>query len=159
MAFQLLLNMLLSITWMFLNNDWTAAGFIIGFALGLLILIAFRRFFHQPLYVKKMWAIVKLLLIFTKELFVSSFAVAKHVVSPKLNMRPGIFTFRTVLQSDWEVTILACLICLTPGTLTLEISRDSRTLFIHAMDIEDADELAEQIKLSFERAILEVRHA
>ncbi|MFC4597214.1 Na+/H+ antiporter subunit E [Cohnella hongkongensis] len=159
MAFQLLLNALLSITWMFLNNDWTAAGFIVGYAMGLLILIAFRRFFHQPLYVKKLWAIAKLLLLFMKELFVSGYAVAKHVVSPRLNMRPGIFTFRTELQSDWEVTILACLICLTPGTLTLEVSRDSRTLFIHAMDIEDAEELAEQIKHSFERAILEVRHA
>lgn len=159
MAFQIVLNLLLSITWMFLNNDWTMDGWIIGYLLGMLILLAFRRFFARPLYIRKLWAVIRLMLLFVKELLLSSFAVARHTVSPRLSFRPGIFTYRTELQSDWEITILACLICLTPGTLTLEVSPDQRELFIHAMHIEDAQELSQQIRTSFERAIVEVREA
>lgn len=159
MAFQIVLNLMLSVLWMFLNNDWSMAGWLIGYLLGMLILLAFRRFFARPLYTGKLWAVIRLLLLLVKELFLSSFAVAKHTLSPALSFRPGIFSYRTELRSDWEITILACLICLTPGTLTLEVSPDQRELFIHAMDIDDADELRRQIRMSFERAIVEVREA
>ncbi|NIK79269.1 multisubunit Na+/H+ antiporter MnhE subunit [Paenibacillus castaneae] len=105
---------------------------------------------------KKLWAIVKLLILFIKELFISSYAVMLQIVRPRLQIRPGIFALKTELKSDWEITLLSCLICLTPGTLTINVSRDSRTLYIHAMDIEDANELSLQIKGTFERAIMEV---
>lgn len=34
MAFQILLNLMIAFLWMFLNNDWTASGFIVGYVLG-----------------------------------------------------------------------------------------------------------------------------
>ena len=105
---------------------------------------------------KRLWAGVKLLVLFGKELFVSGFAVMLQIVRPRLAVRPGIIAYKTELESDWEVTLLSCLICLTPGTLTLDVSKDGRTLYIHAMDIGDAEELSGQIKSSFERAIMEV---
>ncbi|MNO01114.1 Na(+)/H(+) antiporter subunit E [compost metagenome] len=52
--------------------------------------------------------------------------------------------------------MLSCLICLTPGTLTLDVSGDGKTLYIHAIDIADAEALAAQIRGSFEQAIMEV---
>lgn len=159
MAIQLLLNLMLTFVWMFLQNDWTLGGLIVGFVLGMLIVGAFRRFFSTPFYMRKVWAIIRLVLLFIKELFLSSFTVAWQTVSPKLNFRPGIFAYSTELESDWEVTLLACLISLTPGTLTLEVSQDKRSLYIHAMDIKDVDEHIEQIRNTFETAILEVKRA
>lgn len=105
---------------------------------------------------KRIWAIVKLLVLFLKELFLSSYSVLKHIVRPKRTYRPGIFAYETELKRDWEITLLSCLICLTPGTLTLDVSRDGRILYIHAMDIDDVDEASDQIKRTFEKAILEV---
>jgi multicomponent Na+:H+ antiporter subunit E len=71
-------------------------------------------------------------------------------------MRPGIFALETELKTGWEITVLSCLICLTPGTLTLEVSKDDKMLYIHAMDIADAKKLSDQIKGTFEKAIMEV---
>lgn len=156
MAFQILLNLMIAFLWMFLHNDWSGSRFTIGFLLGIAVLLILRRFWVAPLYLKRIWAIIKLLTLFMRELFISSITVIGHILRPKLTIRPGIFAYQTVLKSDWEVTALACLICLTPGTLTLEVSRDGQTLYIHAMDIEDADLLAEQIRGTFERAIMEV---
>ncbi len=110
-------------------------------------------------YIKKIWPLVKLFFLFVKELFLSSFAVLKHVVAPKLTMKPGIVALPTVLTTRWEVTLLSSLICLTPGTLTLDITPDGKTLYIHAMDIEDAEVLVKQMKDTFEKAILEVSQA
>lgn len=105
---------------------------------------------------KKSWAIIKLLVLFNKELFVSSYTVMLHIIRPRLTLHPGIIAFETELKSNWEITVLSCLICLTPGTLTLDVSHDGRTLYIHAMDLEDAEVLSKHIKGTFERAIMEV---
>lgn len=156
MAFQILLNLMIAFMWMFLHDDWSGPRFTIGFLLGIAILLVLRRFWSGPLYLKRVWAILKLLALFMRELVVSSFTVIGYILRPKLTIRPGIFAYTTSLESDWEITILSCLICLTPGTLTLEVSGDRETLYIHAMDIKEANLLSEQIKGTFEKAILEV---
>ena len=101
-------------------------------------------------------AVIKLLFIFLRELLLSNLAVLKVVLNPKLDIRPGIFALETQLTAEWEVTLLANLITLTPGTLVVDISPDNKTLYIHAMDIEDVDVAAEDIRCSFEKAIMEV---
>ncbi|MNJ38908.1 Na+/H+ antiporter subunit E [Paenibacillus bouchesdurhonensis] len=156
MAIQILLNFLIAVVWMFLNNNWSASGGIVGYVVGLALIGMFSRFWPQGIYMRKVWSILKLLVLFIKELFKSSFVVMGQVISPKLNIRPGIFSYTTELTSDWEVTILANLITLTPGTLTIDVSRDGSTLYIHAMDIDDVDELCSQIRSTFEKAIMEV---
>lgn len=156
MALQLLLNLIIAFVWMFLYNDWSIPRFTIGYLLGILCIGLLSRFWPHDFYLKRLWAVIKLLVLFIKELFISSFAVMLQIIQPKLAIRPGIFALETELKSDWEITILSCLICLTPGTLTLNVSKDGQTLYIHAMDIEDADELSKQIKGTFEKAIMEV---
>ena len=62
----------------------------------------------------------------------------------------------TVLEKDWEVTLLSSLITLTPGTIVVHVSDDQRTLYVHAIDVDDVEEAINSIKQSFEQAILEV---
>ncbi|MBB3113441.1 multicomponent Na+:H+ antiporter subunit E [Paenibacillus phyllosphaerae] len=156
MALQILLNFILAFVWMFLNNEWSVVQFIVGFLVGLICLMLLRRFWTYEFYLYRVWALMKLFLLFNKELLHSSLVVLKQILQPKLAIQPGIFAYETELKSDWEITLLACLICLTPGTLTLDVSDDNRTLYIHAMDIQDADLLSRQIKCTFEKAIMEV---
>lgn len=106
--------------------------------------------------VRKTWAAVKLFALFNKELLLSSVTVLLEVLRPKLRVRPGIFRLETELKTDFELTLLSCLVCLTPGTLTLDVSGDGEALYIHAMNIDEAVDLAAQIKGTFERAIMEV---
>lgn len=156
MAIQLVLNAVLAFVWMLVSNDPTFVGFVVGYVVGLAFLFLLRRFFDQPFYLRKMWAMLKLLLLFLKELVLSNLAVTLQILRPKLGVRPGVFAYRTELASDWEVMLLANLITLTPGTLTLEVSPDQRTLYIHSIDIEDAEAMQAQIRGTFERAIMEV---
>ncbi|MCM3172562.1 Na+/H+ antiporter subunit E [Paenibacillus sp. MER 99-2] len=156
MAFQIILNLIIAFVWMFLNNAWNGVGFITGYLLGLLLIGGMRRFFPQRLYGVRVWAIIKLLILLLKELVRASIEVIRQIIKPKLDIRPGIFTYRTELSSDWEVTLLCLLISLTPGSLPLEISGNQRKLFIHALDIKDEQKLRDDIKNTFEKAIMEV---
>lgn len=84
-----------------------------------------------------------------KEIFLSNFHVAKVVLSPKLNISTSIVTINTKLKSDFNKTILANSITLTPGTLTLDMKEDK--LVIHCLDKETAEGLENN---SFERILL-----
>lgn len=156
MAFQILLNVLLAFVWMFLKVSYDPVSFLVGYFFGLLIIFTFRRFFHSRFYLLRVIAVLNLILIFIKELLLSNIAVLKVILKPKLDIRPGIFALQTDLKEDWEITVLANLITLTPGTLVVDVSHDNKTLYIHAMDLEDAQEAIDSIKTTFEKAIMEV---
>ena len=98
----------------------------------------------------------ELALYFLYELVISSFRVAREVVTVKSYSRPGIIAVPLEVRSDLGITLLANLISLTPGSLSLEVSPDRRTLYVHVMFIDDADVERANIKNNFERRVLEV---
>lgn len=159
MAFQLLLNFFIAFVWMFMSTSLTASTFIIGYLIGLILIIMMKRFFKDRLYIWRLWAAIKLTLLFFKELLLSNISVLRVVLRPKLNIQPMIFALPTDLEHDWEITLLSSLITLTPGTIVLNVSDDQRTLYIHAIDVDDVDEAIDSIKNSFEKAIKEVSRA
>lgn len=156
MSFQIMINLAMALLWMIINEAWSFASFISGFFLGLLVLYFMRGFFRERLYFHRVYAVLVLVLIFFKELILSSFSVARQILSPKLNIRPGIFEMETTLEKEWEVTLLSLLITLTPGTLVVEVAPDNRSLFIHAMDLQSVEAAEKEIRNSFEKAIREV---
>lgn len=156
MAFQILLNFCLAFLWMFLSGRYDASGFIIGYILGILAIIAMRRFFGGRIYLHRVWAVIKLCALFFKELILANIAVLKVVLKPKLDMQPAFFKYETALTQDWELTLLSSLITLTPGTVVVHISDDNKYLYVHAIDAADVEGTIDSIRDSFERAILEV---
>jgi multicomponent Na+:H+ antiporter subunit E len=156
MAFQLILNILIAIIWMFLLETFTFSYFFLGFIIGFVLLFLFRRFIPGTFYYGKVRAIVKLIYIFFRELILSNLEVVKVVYRPIVDIQPGIIAVPTDLRTNWEITLLANLITLTPGTLSISVSNDNQTIYIHAMDIRDKDETIRSIKGTFEDAIMEV---
>lgn len=156
MSFQILLNLFLAFLWMFLSSNYSVSRFIIGYLLGLLTILALRRFFKNRLYIDRIWAIIKLAFLFIKELILANISVLILVLSPKLKLQPAFFKYNTELTQEWEITLLSNLITLTPGTVVVHVSDDSKSLFIHVIDSNDIDETIDSIRNSFEKAILEV---
>ena len=94
-------------------------------------------------------------LFFLKELFVANVRVAYDVITPVWYMKPGVIAMRLEAESDIEITLVANLISLTPGTLSLDVSDDRKVLYIHAMFMADEQELRDSLH-ELERRILRV---
>ena len=71
-------------------------------------------------------------------------------------MKPGIVAIPLDAKTDLEITFLANLITLTPGTLSLDCSEDRKTLYIHSMYIDDLEKFRAEIKNTLEKRLLEV---
>ena len=114
-----------------------------------------RRFFGGQFYLQRAVSLIKLIFLFISETFQSSVMVIKHILSPKINIEPGIFSYKTILKSEWEVTILSLLLTLTPGSVVMEIDEKGTTLYVHAMDIKRYKGDLERSLGKFEMAIME----
>ncbi|HVX72434.1 MAG TPA: Na+/H+ antiporter subunit E [Devosia sp.] len=98
--------------------------------------------------------LLRLIALFVRELILSALRVAWLVLQPKLTLRPGIIAYPLSVTSDRQIALLANMITLTPGTLSIDVSDDRRTLFIHAIDVTDRETLIGQIAAGFETLIL-----
>lgn len=136
------------------DNGFTAFGvfFVFYFLLWLLSALYDREHF------RKVPKILNLTGFFLKELFLANLKVTWDVLTPRHYMQPGVVAYPLVAQSDLEITILANLISLTPGTLSLEVSEDRKILYFHAMYIEKGDFRAviQDIQNGFEKKLLEI---
>ncbi|NLI69146.1 MAG: Na+/H+ antiporter subunit E [Bacilli bacterium] len=160
MAAQFLLNIFIAILWVLLKDEdvVTFQTLLTGFIIGSFIIWLMRRFFGRSFYLQRAISIIKLLLIFLEEMFYSSIVVIKHILSPKLDLKPGIFSYKTPLKKDWEVTVLSILLTLTPGSVVMEVNETGDVIYIHAMDLTRyKDDLKRSLK-RFEKAIMEVSH-
>ena len=158
MHFQILLNVVIALIWAFLQNSYTGVDLFIGYLIGIFILFILRRFLKFDFYMRRVIALFKLILLFSKELILANWDVIKIVLSPKLNIEPGIVAVPTKLKTDWELTLLASLISLTPGTLSMDFSDDNKFIYIHSIHVPDKEAMIRQIHNTFEKAIMEVTH-
>ncbi|MCG8349308.1 MAG: Na+/H+ antiporter subunit E, partial [Chloroflexales bacterium] len=91
------------------------------------------------------------------EIIVANLNVARTVLfTPRAKLRPGIIAVPLDVTSDVEITMLANIITLTPGTLSLDVSDDRKVLYVHAIDVGDPDTFRQSIKGGLERAVREV---
>ena len=152
----LLLNLALSTVWAILMGDVNVENLAFGFALGFVTLAWLRPVPGAERYTQSLPRALVLVLFFLWELLLSSLRVAKDVLSPRPRFRPGIVGIPLDVTTDVEITLLATLITLTPDTLSLDVSNDRKTLYVHSMWVEDPDAFRREIKDGFERRILEL---
>lgn len=153
---RFLWNLLLAVVWAAITANFSADNLALGFVLGFLVLYFARPVIGSTGYVRRLAQAIALGGFVIWELLLSNLRVAYDVIRPRPRLQPGVIAVPLDVRTDAEITLLANLITLTPGSLSLDVSADRRTLYIHAMDIDDPDALRRKIKDGFERRILAV---
>ena len=93
--------------------------------------------------------------LFIWECVKANLEAAYRLVHPDLPIRPGIVKVKTVLRSDTALTFLANTITLKPGTMTVDIDKETGFLYVHWQDVktQDIEKATELIVLRFERIL------
>ena len=156
MALQFLINIGIAVLWMFFSNGYNTEYFAVGFFWGMIVLFIFKKFIKTKLYYVYVYKWLKLIIMFLFELLKADYNVLKLMFKKDLDINPVIFEYPLDVTKSWQITLLANMITLTPGTLTVNVSCDNKKLFIHCLDTNDVLGEIDGIKQSFEKAILEV---
>lgn len=149
-------NIFLAVTWAATTGNFSLYNLFVGFVLGYLILRLAMHVMGDSPYYGKVGQILGFACFFLWQLIKANLRMAYHVVTPHSSLQPAVIGVPLEEMSDIELLILTNMISLTPGTLSLDLSDDKRTLYIHTMDMTDSDDSIRAIKDGFERRLLEV---
>ena len=149
------INLVLAVAWQALAGDFSLTSLAVGFVVGYVIMWLLQPLLGHTRYCRQVLDVAALVLFFLYELVVSSLRVAWHVLTPGQRSTPGIIAVPLEVCSDAEITVLGNLISLTPGSLTIDVSDDKRTLLVHSMFVDDPDDERREIKSGMEKRVLE----
>ncbi|WP_187260817.1 Na+/H+ antiporter subunit E [Pontibacter beigongshangensis] len=143
----------------FQRTDWlsyharSAGGiFMLAFAVLWITTLLYNR-----AYFRKMPKAIFFILYILKEIFVANLRIAYDILKPRYAINPAVLAVPLDAKDDLSITLLACVVALTPGSIALDVRQDRRVLYVHMLYIDDdLDKAKHQIKHGFERRILEL---
>lgn len=98
-------------------------------------------------------ALADLFLFIVEETVASSLRISWDIITPRARRSPGIVEVPIDLKHDKHITLLALLVTLTPGSVSLDVSTDRRSLYVHGMFASDPQRVKRDVKEGFERRI------
>ena len=153
-----LVNLVIAFAWSTFLPLFPFIDFVIGFTAGFAALGLYRRDYWQ-----RGMRLISFALYVLWQILVSNFVLAWTIIQPpaRLDERldPGIIAIPLRVTSGLEITILATVVTLTPGTLSVDLGYNEngeRCLFVHGLRIENVDAFRDSIKEGFERRILQI---
>lgn len=105
---------------------------------------------------RRLLKLLDLLAFLLWQMLLANWQVALDVLTPRHRLRPAVLAIQLDARSDTAITMLANIITLTPGSLSLDVSPDRRILYVHVMYVREIEAEREQIKTRFERRVLAV---
>jgi multicomponent Na+:H+ antiporter subunit E len=151
-----LANLVLSIVWVSLTGLFSLANMAFGFALAYLVLYATSPMMKPTRYFERVFRIGGFALYFAWLVILANLKVARSVLSFRKRLQPGIIAVPLSLEKETLMVLLANLVTLTPGTVSVEISRDRRMLYVHALDASDPEAVRRSITQQLEKKVQEM---
>jgi multicomponent Na+:H+ antiporter subunit E len=150
---MLLGSMLLALAWAALQGEIALTHLVVGYVVGYAILALLGKGGVMPstLAFRTMHAL-GLAAFFAWELLIANFRVAADVLRGN-RLEPAVVAIPLDVTSDGEILLLSMLINITPGSVTIDLSDDRRTLYVHVMHMRSVDETRQEIKGGFERRV------
>lgn len=155
---SLLLLLVLALVWAGITGSFSGLNLLFGGAVGGLAMLVLRSSIKERGTLRKAIKILSLAGLFLFELMMSALRVAVIVLRPDMRsaLEPAIVAVPLTVTTDAEITLLANLITLTPGTLSIDVADDRSVLYVHALSMKSDAALIEGIKSGFEARIREI---
>ena len=150
---MLLGSILLALAWATLQGEITLLNLLVGYVIGYAILALLARGGVMPstLVSRTIYAL-RLAAFFAWALLLANFRVAADVLRGN-RIEPAVVAIPLDVTSDGEILLLSMLINITPGSVTIDLSDDRRTLYVHVMHMTTAEKTRREIKDGFERRV------
>ncbi|KZC98991.1 MULTISPECIES: Na+/H+ antiporter subunit E [unclassified Thalassospira] len=152
-----LLTLALLIVWVFLVNEISAGAVIFGLILAIIIPLITANFWPDRPRVRNAYAICEYGLIVMWDIIVANVIVAGLILFRKTeSLDSKSVVVPLDLTSPEAITTLAGTITMTPGTVTIDLSADAKSLLVHCLHAPDPQSVVDDIKNRYERRLKEI---
>lgn len=152
----LLNNLLLAIIWVMATGTLTEENFIFGFIIGFLILYLITVNKKERKYFTMLPKLLSFIFFMLWEIVKANFHALRDSLYSKSKLSPAIVKYYLKAESDVEITLLANIVSLTPGTLVMDVSDDKKVMYIHVLHLENKKDFIDEVRNKFEKRLLEL---
>ncbi|OGB26656.1 MAG: Na+/H+ antiporter subunit E [Burkholderiales bacterium RIFCSPLOWO2_02_FULL_57_36] len=149
-------SLALWIIWLMFNNTIAPAHVLLGAILGIAIPWITRALWPERPHLSHPLTALRLFFVVMYDIVIANLIVARLILGPVSALRPAFVELPLQLRSPYAISALASIITLTPGTVSVSLSEDRRTLLVHALDVDDRDALIAEIKQRYEMPLKEI---
>ncbi|WP_372839909.1 Na+/H+ antiporter subunit E [Phaeovulum sp.] len=151
------LSLLLTVVWLLLVNQLSLGSLVMALILAWAIPLLTAPYWPERPGVRNLPMIISYLGVVAWDIVVANFVVARIVLfMPNARLHTAWVAVPLRLQQPEAITVLAATITLTPGTVSADLSADSRTLLVHCLHAPDPEEVVRQIQTRYEARLLEI---
>ncbi|WP_430474185.1 Na+/H+ antiporter subunit E [Thalassospira lucentensis] len=152
-----LLTLALLIVWVFLVNEISAGAVVFGLILAVIIPLITASFWPARPKVRNAYAICEYGLVVLWDILVANVIVAGLILFRKTeSLESKCVVVPLDLTSPEAITTLAGTITMTPGTVTIDLSADAKSLLVHCLHAPDPQGVIDDIKDRYERRLKEI---
>ena len=149
-------SLLLAGFWLVLVNRLSVGHAALAMVLGVTLPLITARFALVWPPIRRVGTAIELAALFVYDLLVANLVVAAYVLGLRGPIRPAFVEVPLESASDDVGTLLAGMVTLTPGTVSVDIDRVRRVLLVHALVSEDPARIAGEIKTRYEARLKEI---
>lgn len=142
--------------WAILEPDPGRGYLLLGVVLGIIIPWMTHGFWPGRPRIVRRWAGLRLFALVLFDILAANWHVARLVLGPTKRLRPTFVTVPLNISDPFVASLLGSIVSLTPGTVSIEIDMREKTLFIHALDVDDEAALIASIKSRYETPLKEI---
>ncbi|MGH6623409.1 MAG: Na+/H+ antiporter subunit E [Burkholderiaceae bacterium] len=149
------LSMALWVAWLLLNGLSAAQG-MLGAALAFAIPLFLGRRQMTAWSMSTVATAARLFCTVLIDIVVSAIGLARLILGPQASIRPGFVRVPLALRHSHGIVVLASIITLTPGTLTVDVGAGRDHLLVHVFDLDDPKGVVALIKRRYETPLLRI---
>ena len=141
--------------WLLLNQSLSTGHVVLGAIVALLASHGLAALRPEPVKLVAVRPIFRLAGIVALDIVRSNLAVASIVLFPRERVS-GFVRLPLELRNINGLTVLACIITATPGTIWVQFDHTNGMLLVHVLDLVDEDDWIRLIKNRYEALLLEI---
>lgn len=142
--------------WMVLAPSPSLGNLLLALILGVSIPWITRSFWPDRPPLAKPLAGIALFCRVLGDIILANWEVARLVLGPLDRLKPAFIDVPIEIENPFVATLLACIVSLTPGTVSVDIDRAAGILNVHALNVVDEAEMIAAIKRRYEAPLKEV---
>lgn len=131
----------LATLWLLAWGEASLANVLSGIAVAAVLLTAFplERTTASTIRPNPL-GVARLLMYIVGQLVTSNVLVAREILARESKVRTGVLAYRVRHPSDEVIAFIANIIGLTPGTMTVEATREPAVVYVHFLLLDDLEE-------------------
>jgi len=142
--------------WLLLTQSVSPGQMLLGSIIGVAGGLAISTLQIPTGHIRRPRTILRLAIIVLIDIIRSNIAVTRIVLKPELRARSDFIWVKLDIRNEYALSILACIVTSTPGTVWVNFDSRTGVLLLHVLDLVDEAAWIELIKTRYERLLMEI---